>query len=398
MITDLPEPQMREALDRLTRAGLVFARGTPPEASYLFKHALVQDAAYGSLLRGRRQSLHRRIVTTLEERFPEVVQAQPAMLAQHCQEAGLAEQAVGYWLKAGQQALARSAMAEAVTQVRKGLEALTALPDGPWRRQQELDLQVVLGTALMTTKGFSAAEAVETLARAQALAEQLDRPEHLVPLMLGRWSVHFARGEHRLALSLGKQIEDIGEVRNDVAMQVFGRLVQGISRLYLGELVTARALLEEHADPAHPPIADPSACLFPCCEACVPGLDPGLLGYIDQARSRMDEALSLARRIRSAPTLAHCSVYANALDYVTGSPLIHAEELLALSTEQKFPQWLGWALAFRGHALAARGQAQEAFALLTQALAQLRAIGAVVKACRAAGVARQGLRHAGATC
>ena len=119
----------------------MFARGTPPEASYLFKHALVQDAAYGSLLRSRRQRLHRRIVAALEERFPEIVLAQPALLAQHCQEAGLAEQAVAYWLKAGQQALARSAMAEAVAQLRKGLDVLAGLPDGPWRQQQELDLQ-----------------------------------------------------------------------------------------------------------------------------------------------------------------------------------------------------------------------------------------------------------------
>jgi predicted ATPase len=119
-IIDLPEPQLREALDRLTNAGLVFVRGTPPEAGYLFKHALVQDAAYGSLLRSRRQGLHRRIAATLEKRFPEVVQGQPALLAQHCQEAGLAEQAVVYWLKAAQQASARSAMAEAAAQARRG--------------------------------------------------------------------------------------------------------------------------------------------------------------------------------------------------------------------------------------------------------------------------------------
>ena len=106
-ITDLPEPQLREALDRLINAGLVFARGAPPEASYLFKHALVQDAAYGSLLRSRRQSLHRRIAVTIEERFPEMAQAQPALIAQHCAAAGLVEQAVEYWLKAGQQALMR---------------------------------------------------------------------------------------------------------------------------------------------------------------------------------------------------------------------------------------------------------------------------------------------------
>jgi len=145
-IADLPEPQVREALDRLTAAGLVFARGPPPEARYLFKHALVQDAAYGSLLRSRRQSLHRRIVAMLEGRFPELVQAQPALVAQHCTAAGLAEQAVVHWVKAAQQAQARSAWAEATAQARKGLEVLSTLPDSPWCSQQELDLQLALGT------------------------------------------------------------------------------------------------------------------------------------------------------------------------------------------------------------------------------------------------------------
>ena len=220
--TDLPEPQLREALDRLTNAGLLFVRGTPPQSSYIFKHALVQDAAYGTLLRSRRQRLHARIAAALEDRFPEIVLAQPALLAQHCAAAGLAEKAVAYWLKAGQQALARSAMTEAVAQLRKGLDVLAGLPDGPWRRQQELDLQTALGSALAATKGWAAADVDETLARARALAEQLDRPEHLVPLILGQWGFHCVRSEHRLALSLAEQLEKIGEARNDAAAQLLG--------------------------------------------------------------------------------------------------------------------------------------------------------------------------------
>ncbi len=180
-ISQLPDPQLREALDRLTNAGLLFVRGTTPQSSYVFKHALVQDAAYGTLLRSRRQRLHSRIVATLEERFPEIVLAQPALLAHHCAAAGLAEQAVDYWLKAGQQALARSAMLEAVTQLRKGLDMLAALPDGLRRQQQELDLQSALGSALSATSGWSASEVAETLSRAYELARQLDRPERLVP-------------------------------------------------------------------------------------------------------------------------------------------------------------------------------------------------------------------------
>ena len=310
-VTDLPEPQLREALDRLTNAGLLFVRGTPPQSSYIFKHALVQDAAYGTLLRSRRQRLHRRIAATLEDRFPEIVLAQPALLAQHCAEAGLAEQAVAYWLKAGQQALARSAMTEAVAQLRKGLDVLAGLPDGPWRQQQELDLQTALGSALTATKGWSAAEVGETLARARALAEQLDRPEYLVPLIVGQWAFHCVRAEHRLALALGEQLEQIGEARNDAAAQLLGRLLHGTTRFFLGEFVAARALLERCmglADPAHRTIGglsfDPYAVMLAYL-----ALTLACLGYIDQARSRMDEALSEARRLGHVHTLAHVLAY-----------------------------------------------------------------------------------------
>jgi tetratricopeptide (TPR) repeat protein len=192
--------------------------------------------------------------------------------------------------------------------------------------------------------------------------------------MVGQWSVRLTQAEYRQAVSLGKQIEDAGEVRNDVDMQVFGRLLQGIPRLCLGELVVARALLEEQPDLARPPV-DPQRAQFHILRLAFAGLTLALLGYIDQGRSRIEEAVSLARSLRDAPMLAQTLVYANALDLTTGSPLIYAEELLALSTEQKFPQWLGWGLAYRGLALAASGQAQEARALIIQAVTQLRAIG-----------------------
>ena len=250
-VTDLSEPQLREALDRLTNAGLLFVRGTPPQSSYIFKHALVQDAAYGTLLRSRRQLLHARIAGSLEDRFADIVLAQPALLAQHCEAAGQAEKALAYRLKAGQQALARSTMAEAVAHLRKGLGVLADLPDGPWRRQQELDLQIVLRPALAATKGFSAAAVGETLTRARALAEQIDRPEYLVPLSLGQWQFYWVRAEHKLALSLAEQIEIIGEARNDVTAQLLGRCLHGVTHCFLGEFVAARALLEQYlGDPA----------------------------------------------------------------------------------------------------------------------------------------------------
>jgi class 3 adenylate cyclase/tetratricopeptide (TPR) repeat protein len=379
-VTDLSEPQIREALDRLTNSGLLFVRGTPPQSSYIFKHALVQDAAYGTLLRGRRQRLHARIAVILEDRFPELVLAQPTLLAQHFVEAGLTERAVGYWLKAGQQALARSAMTEAVAQLRKGLEVLTVLPDSPERGRQELDLQTALGAALTATKGFAAAEVAETLARARALAEQFDRPEHVVPLIAHQWAFHLIRAEYRLALAQAEQVDRMGEARNDVATRLLGRYLHGHTRLFLGEFVTARALLEGCmglADPAHRNIAGGSVDNYSGMLIYL-AVTLACLGYIDQARSRRDEAMSEARRLRHAYTLADVLITASWFDWHTRSPVEHFDELQTLATENGFSFCLGWAQVWRARSLMTLGQAQKGLALLRQGVAELRASGAVM--------------------
>ena len=381
-VAAVPREQLDDALAQLVRAELIFRRGTPPDAEYTFKHALAQDAAYSTLLRGRRQQLHARIAATLEDQFPEIVLTQPALLARHCAEAGLSEKAVAYWLKAGRQAMARSAMTEAVAQLRKGLDALTGLPDGPRRRQQELDLQLALRPALAFTKGLSAPDVGETIARARALAEQLDRPEDLVRLSFGQWAFHLGRSEHKLALSLAEQIEKIAEARNDVSAQLRGRRANGLTRLYLGEFVAARALLDQcHglAD-AHRGIGaglteDPYATMLANLAVTL-----AYLGYIDQSRLRLEEALSETRRLRHAQTLAVVLIFANWTDWITRSPELgrYAEELLAISTEHRLPFHFGWATAFHGASLTALGQAHEGLTLLTQGLEALRATGAVI--------------------
>src|SRR5262249_1817066 len=153
---------------------------TPPDAEYTFKHALVQDAAYSTLLRSRRQQLHTRIAATLEDRFPEIVAAQPALLAHHCTEAGLTEKAIDYWPAAGRQAWARPAAREALVLLHRGLALVSALPDTQWRQERELDLQIALRQALIASRGWGAPEVREAYVRARQLSATLNRPRALL--------------------------------------------------------------------------------------------------------------------------------------------------------------------------------------------------------------------------
>jgi tetratricopeptide (TPR) repeat protein len=376
----MPRHKLDDALEQLVRAELIFRRGTPPEAEYTFKHALVQDAAYSTLLRSRREQLHARIAATIEDRFRDVVTAQPALLAQHCAEAGLAKKAVGYWLKAGQQALARSAMTEAVAQLQKGLARLAGLPDDPWRRQDELDLQIALGPALAGTMSYPAMG--ETLARARALAEQLDRPEYLVPVLYGQWQYHLVRAEYKPALSVPEQLEKTGETQNDITTQLMAYHAIGLVRLCRGELVAARAVMERcrHlADPIRRTVSvgmneDPYV-------ATLANLAVTLthLGYLDQARLQMRGALSEARRLNHSLTLTIVLAFANGVDLTIRSPeRKHAQELLDISKEHGFSHYLSLALIQRGSSLIELGQAQEGLTMMIRGLAEYRSTGALM--------------------
>ena len=169
-----PEAELGSALDRLVQAGLLFRQGVPPQASYLFKHALVQDAAYGTLLREPRRALHARIAETLESQFAETAESQPEMLAHHCTEAGLIEKAAGLWGKAGQRSLARSALVEAAAQLTRALDQIATLPGTAALRREQIKLQVALITPLMHVKGYAAAETKAAAEQARSLIEQAE--------------------------------------------------------------------------------------------------------------------------------------------------------------------------------------------------------------------------------
>ena len=203
---------------KLVEAELLYQRGLPPQARYLFKHALIQDTAYQSLLKSTRQQYHQQIAQVLEERFPETTETQPELLAHHYTEAGLIAQAIPYWQQAGQRAIERSANVEAISHLTKGLELLKTLPDTPERVQQELTLQITLGVPLMATKGYAAPEVESAYTRARELCQQVGETPQLFPVLWGLWLFYFVRGELQTARELGEQLLSLAQSVQDPAL------------------------------------------------------------------------------------------------------------------------------------------------------------------------------------
>ena len=214
-VSRLPEDELQTSLARLVASELVFQRGAPPDAIYSFKHALVQDAAHGSLLRSNRQQLHAQIAEALEAHSSEMIDSQPELFAQHYAEAGLAEKSIAFWGKAGRRSAARSAMTEAAAQLQKGLDQLALLPDSPERRRQELEFCSALGAALIAVKGFAAPQTGEVNARARELWEQLGSPSEFLRIPFGQSSYHAFRGELDLAQRLEEDLLRLSSERSD---------------------------------------------------------------------------------------------------------------------------------------------------------------------------------------
>jgi class 3 adenylate cyclase/predicted ATPase len=374
--TDQPGPQLHAALDRLTSAGLLFVRGTPPQSSYIFKHALVQDAAYGTLLRSRRQLLHTRIAATLEDRFPEIIQAQPSLLAQHCAAAGLVEQAVTYWLRAGQQALARSAMAEAVSQLRKGLDTLADLPDGSWCRQQELALQFALGPALIATRGWNATEVEGLYRRAQDLARQLGNDRDRFNAAWGLWFFHTTNGEPNVARELVDELFGVAERLDDAALRLQAHHAAWPSALFLGELTAAREHVAQGLALYDPEKHRAHAFLYGGHDTAVCGKGQGavalwLLGYPDQAARSAHDAVSFGERLAHVPSLAHALLWGALVHQLRrdrAAVLACGERLIALGTEHGLPQYRAVGSMARGWVFVHEGQVDTGLAELRQAL------------------------------
>jgi class 3 adenylate cyclase/tetratricopeptide (TPR) repeat protein/energy-coupling factor transporter ATP-binding protein EcfA2 len=289
-ISPLNEETLQHGLRQLVEAELIYQHGLPPQATYLFKHALIQDTAYQSLLKSRRQQYHNQIAQVLEERFPEIQETQPELLAHHYTEAALTDQAIRYWQQAGQRALERSANVEAISHLTKGLELLKTLPDTPEHTQQELILQLALSNSLMATKGYAAPEVEQVYVRALELCRQMGEPPQLFPVLVGLWRLYLTRAEHKTAHQLGEQCLSLAQRMHNPVRLLGAHQSLGITLFTLGEFIQARVHLEQAIA-----LYDPQRRHFYASRS---GQDPGVaclcyaawtlwaLGYPDQALKR----------------------------------------------------------------------------------------------------------------
>ena len=378
-----PEGELGPALDRLMAAGLLFRRGVPPHATYLFKHVLVRDAAYGSLLRNQRQQLHALIAAAVETQFPEIVATQPEWLAQHCDKAGWPEKATQYWRAAGEQAVRRAANVEAIEHFRRALLRNAERSAGVESARTELATLSQLGPALMSIHGWAAPVVGEVLERAASVARQLETSRDLAAPLTSLWLFRYARGELDQSDEISDEIFRIAQKLDDPELTLQAhhaaaplRWVRGFHSEANRHFESCLGLYDEERHAQHRYLYmghDPAVCAM-----AVGASVKWALGFPDQAAGLEQRALVLARRLQHIPSLAHALSF-NAQSQVlrrdVAAVAASTEELLPICQEYKLAQPGALAMIDLGWALVHLGDIRDGFARLAEGLDQLDRIG-----------------------
>ena len=382
-VADRPKPTLQAALDQLVAAELIYRRGAPPDFTYSFKHALVQDAAYGTLLKARRQHLHARIAQILEKRFPETAKNQPELLAHHFTEAHQMERAFDYWLKAGERAAARSANLEAIRHLTQGLEGLEALPEGPERDRRELALQIAIGTPLIAVQGYAAPQTGAAYSRARALCERLGQAEPLVATLSGEFVYYFVRGDYSAMRRLADEARHVSERLPDPVVRLASHRLAGITAMHRGAFAQARSEFEailglydasqHRSQPVHY-VHDPKV-------SALTYLAPVLwiTGFPEQAQRAGVAAFGCAGELDQANLAAHVHNFAGAgLEELLGNiPAVraHADAILELADRHDLGYWRLNGLILRGWAMVQEGAEEAGIALMRQNTTERAALG-----------------------
>jgi tetratricopeptide (TPR) repeat protein len=387
-----PEAELRSVLDRLIAAGLLFRQGVPPHATYLFKHALVQDAAYGTQLREPRRALHARIAETLESQFAEIAENRPELLARHCTEAGLIEKAAGLWGKAGQRSLERSALVEAAEQLTRALDQIATLPATPALRREQIKLQVALLTPLIHVRGYAAPETIAAAERArllieeaEALGEPPEDPLLLFSVLYSFWVARFVAFNGKMMRELAAHFLTLGGKQGGAVPLMVGHRNMGVSLLHTGDIEEARVHIDRAIalyDPAkHRQLATRFgqdvrvALLFYRSQALWP------LGYPEGAIADADRAISDAREIGQAASLMAALIMTSLSHIHCGSFAIanaQLDEAITLANETRASHWKVGGMLVQGCLFATTGKASDAVRTITSGLSSWRATGATV--------------------
>ncbi|MDA2919106.1 TOMM system kinase/cyclase fusion protein [Desulfobacterota bacterium AH_259_B03_O07] len=382
-VSSLDETTLQRGLAKLVEAELLYQRGTPPQSRYIFKHALIQDTAYQSLLKSKRHLYHQKITKILEEKFPDTAETQPELLAHHHTEAGLVEQAIPYLKLAGQRARERSANMEAISHLTKGLELLKSMPDKTDRTRIELDLLITLGPALTAVKGWASPEVEQAYSRARELCEREGETVQLYTVLWVLGSFYLVRAEHNSAYDLGKRLLKLAEHNQDSDIFLAAHHHLGMASYCLGNFALAGDHLDQAVALYNPQKHHSHTSLFGSDLGvfCQSWLSHALwqLGYPDRALKISEDALALAQE------LSHPLSHALARDYAamfhqlrrdSNDALERSEEAIALCAEQGFVYYLAWGTIIHGWASAERGQAKKAIEQMHQGLADLQSTGA----------------------
>jgi class 3 adenylate cyclase/predicted ATPase len=398
------EDALAQGLQQLCDAGILFPGGDPSARVYSFKHALLQDAAYHSLLNKQRQQSHEKVARALESGWPETVDAHPELVAHHYTEAGQPTQALPYWQRAGQQAVQSSNNKEAVAYLSKALEVLKTLPASTERDRRELELHLALGVPLTVTTSWAAPEVEQAYARALQLCEVLGESKQLFPAMYGVWSYHQVRADYAAALPVAQQLLALAQRAEDNGFLLQAHRASGIILLHMGDFDSAL----EHCEAGYA-LYDPDR---HHAHVTMYWMDPGVgclcygawalwcLGYPDKSLEEVYRALALAQRHGHAFSLAyalHFSAVLHQLRREAAPTRRQAEALLELSNRQGFPVFREWGSLLLGCAFAEQGRAAEGSTLIREAQHAIRAAGASVARSASLAVLARVYEQAGET-
>ncbi len=379
------EQRLARGLAQLVEAELIFQKGMPPQARWIFKHAMLQDTAYQSLLKSKRQQIHHHVADVLVRQFPDIRHQQPELVAHHYTQAGLLDQAIGFWQYAGEQAVQRSAHREGIGHFLKGLTLLGELPETPDRTHRELTIQTRLGPSLMATKGYAAPEVERAYARAQELCQQLGETPQSFQVLRGLWVVHEMRAELRTARKLSEQLLALAQHLDDPDLLIEVHRALGNTLLWIGEFAHAREHLQKavalHNPEQHKALAfqygtDPrTVCLL------YETLALWVLGYPEQALQRSREALVRAEEgaHQHSLSLAAALNWTGLLHQLRGEAEVTYERAaagIALAQQCGFPDWEMIGTIFRAWAVAAQSHNEAPVEQLQKVIAAWCATGA----------------------